>query len=43
MKKLIFNIIFVIFFTTNLASKETLKVGTVGDYFPFVYPNDTII
>ena len=43
MKKLIFKIIFVIFFSSNLASKEILKVGTIGDYFPFVYPNDTII
>jgi ABC-type amino acid transport substrate-binding protein len=34
MKKLIFKIIFVIFFTTNLASEEVLKIG-ISEYLPF--------
>tara|TARA_X000000950_G_C13619336_1_gene538733 strand:+ start:110 stop:688 length:579 start_codon:yes stop_codon:yes gene_type:complete len=34
MKKLIFKIIFVIFFTTNLASEEVLKIG-ISEYTPF--------
>ena len=36
MKKLIFKIIFVIFFTTNLASEEVLKIGiSESEYTPF--------
>ena len=36
MKKLIFKIIFIIFFTTNLASEEVLKIG-IDEYQPFIF------
>ena len=36
MKKLIFKIIFVIFFSTNLASEEVLRIG-IDEYHPFVF------
>ena len=36
MKKLIFKIIFIIFFSTNLASEEVLKIG-IDEYKPFVF------
>ncbi|MDC0167978.1 transporter substrate-binding domain-containing protein, partial [bacterium] len=43
MKKLIFKIIFVIFFSTNLASEEVLKIGIDPTYPPWTYENHSYI